>query len=181
MIAFRWLGIDPGLNGGIAVLDWSGLSPGLVDAIDIPIIGEGAKKRVNVLAVLDFLDKLKPNHGFIERAQAMPEQGASSGFIYGRAVGALETCICASKIPLTIIEASKWKRYFNLPGGGHGKEASRQMALQLFPGASEHLRLKKHHQRAEAMLIALYGYKKQMNALTPFTNVMETSSGNAQS
>jgi hypothetical protein len=33
----------------------------------------------------------------IERAQAMPKQGASSGFKYGRAVGALEgviTCCC---------------------------------------------------------------------------------------
>jgi hypothetical protein len=41
----------------------------------------------------------KPQHAYIERAQAMPKQGASSGFKYGRAVGAIEATLACCEIP----------------------------------------------------------------------------------
>jgi crossover junction endodeoxyribonuclease RuvC len=37
------------------------------------------------------------------------------------------------------------------------KEAARALALRLFPACAEHFRLKKHHGRAEAALIAKFG------------------------
>jgi len=91
----------------------------------------------------------------IERAQAMPKQGASSGFKYGRAVGAIEAVVACCAIPLTIVEPSIWKKLHALRGGD--KEAGRQRALQLFPTAHELLARKRDHGRAEAALIALAG------------------------
>lgn len=153
----RVLGIDPGLNGGAAVLE---VEPGcalrIVSAIDVPTHGEKAKKRVDVSAFYRWVNEMAPNHAFIERAQAMPDQGASSGFAYGRAVGALEACVSCAGVPLQIVEASVWKRLAGLPGGPAGKEASRQRAIQLFPRA-EGFERKKDHQRAEAVLIARHG------------------------
>jgi crossover junction endodeoxyribonuclease RuvC len=148
------LGIDPGIRGGLAIITVNGGAPLLVDAIDIPVTGVGAKERVDILAIRDWVAQHAPQHGVIERAQAMPKQGASSGFKYGRAVGAIEAAITLCEIPLTIVEPSLWKKFHGLRGGD--KESGRQRALQLFPHAHALLARKKDHGRAEAALIALY-------------------------
>jgi crossover junction endodeoxyribonuclease RuvC len=155
------LGLDPGVHGGLAIvaIDTNGAAPRLVDAIDIPVAGVGAKERVDVLAIRDWIAQHAPQHALIERAQAMPKQGASSGFKYGRAVGAIEAVIACCAIPLTIIEPAMWKKFHALHGGD--KEASRQRALQLFPAAHSLLARKKDHGRAEAALIALAGSKSE--------------------
>jgi crossover junction endodeoxyribonuclease RuvC len=150
----RILGVDPGIRGCLAIVAIDdGAAPQLVDAIDIPIAGTGAKERVDTLAVRSWLVTHQPQHALIERAQAMPKQGASSGFKYGRACGALEAIIAASEIPMTIVEPSLWKKLHRLHGGD--KEGARQRALQLFPAAHAMLARKKDHGRAEAALIAL--------------------------
>lgn len=150
------LGIDCGLEGGIAALlirEDGGCS---VEAISVPTLGEKAKRRVDVGETVRFIKRVAPMHAFIERSQAMPKQGSSSGFIYGRAVGALEACVGVLLIPHTIIEASVWKRTLGLVKAG--KEDSRLRALQLFPGTKAFER-KKDHNRAEAALIAWYGWR----------------------
>jgi crossover junction endodeoxyribonuclease RuvC len=156
------LGIDPGLSGGLALVE-HGARLLLVDVIDVPTSGEKAKRRVDIAATLRFMQKVKIDHAVIERAQAMPDQGASSGFNYGRAVGALEACVQGMQIPLTIIEASAWKKAHGLIG--RDKEDSRQRALQLFPSSAAKLARKLDHNRAESALIAWYG----LNLLRPIT------------
>jgi Holliday junction resolvasome RuvABC endonuclease subunit len=148
------LGVDPGVHGGLAIVASNdGVAPRLIDAIDIPVTGVGAKERVDVLAVRTWIMQHQPQHAVIERAQAMPKQGASSGFKYGRAVGALEAAIACCEIPITIVEPAMWKRAQRLRGSD--KEGARQRALQLFPAAHERFARKRDHQRAEAALIAL--------------------------
>jgi crossover junction endodeoxyribonuclease RuvC len=150
------LGVDPGIRGGLAVvLVDSGHGAQLLDAIDIPTVGTGAKERVDVIALRTWVLLHRPDHCLIERAQAMPKQGASSGFKYGRAVGALEAVIAGCEVPLTIIEPTAWKKYHTLRGGD--KETSRQRALQLFPAAHALLARKMDHGRGEAALMAVYG------------------------
>jgi len=152
----RVLGVDPGISGGLAVVEITdGGAPVLVECIDIPAIGSGAKERVDVAAIRNFVDRHAPIRALIERAQAMPKQGASSGFKYGRAVGAIEATIALCSIPVEIVEPTAWKRFWKLPG--KDKEGARQKALQLFPTAHAALARKKDHGRAEASLIALYG------------------------
>jgi Holliday junction resolvasome RuvABC endonuclease subunit len=122
------LGVDPGIHGGLAIVTIDdGAVPQLLDAIDIPVVGVKAKERVDVLAIRTWLRDHRPNHALIERAQAMPRQGASSGFKYGRAVGAIEAAIVICEIPMTIVEPTAWKKFHGLRGGD--KEAGRQRAL----------------------------------------------------
>ena len=148
------LGVDPGIHGGLVIVEIiDGAAPQLVDAIDIPVTGIGAKERVDAAGLCAFIVKHAPQHAFIERAQAMPKQGASSGFKYGRATGAIEAIITCCDVPLTIVEPSTWKKFHGLRGGE--KEASRQRALMLFPAAHKLLARRKDHGRAEAALIAL--------------------------
>jgi crossover junction endodeoxyribonuclease RuvC len=148
------LGVDPGIHGGLAIVDIvDGATPQIIAIIDIPVTGVGAKERVDGLAIRTWIQTHQPDHAVIERAQAMPKQGASSGFKYGRAVGAIETAIACCEIPMTIAEPSVWKKFHGLRGGE--KESSRQRALQLFPTAHAMLARKKDHGRAEAALIAV--------------------------
>jgi crossover junction endodeoxyribonuclease RuvC len=150
------LGIDPGVRGGLAVITIATTTMvTLIDAIDIPTVGIKAKERVDVQAIRTWIMAHRPQHAFIERAQAMPKQGASSGFKYGRATGAIEAVITCCEVPLTIVEPSVWKKFHHLHGGD--KEGARQRALQLFPTAHAALARKRDHGRAEAALIALYG------------------------
>jgi crossover junction endodeoxyribonuclease RuvC len=152
------LGVDPGVRGGLAIVAINdGAAPQLIDAIDIPVTGVGAKERVDVLAIRAWVTAHQPQHASIERAQAMPKQGASSGFKYGRAVGAIEAVLACCEIPMTIIEPTTWKKFHQLRGSD--KEAGRQRALQLFPSAHTLLARKKDHGRGEAALIALTGMR----------------------
>lgn len=150
------LGVDPGLTGGLAVIQ-SGPRPTILGAYEIPTVGEKAKRRVSVHDVLQILRSWPQgiDHAFIERAQAMPDQGSSSGFAYGRAVGALEAAVEAFLIPITIIEPTAWKKASNLAKAD--KEASRQRAIQLFPDSAGFFPRKKDHGLAEAALIARAG------------------------
>jgi hypothetical protein len=51
--AVNILVVDSGIHAGLAIvlITATGAAPQLVDAIDIPIIGVGAKERVDVLAL----------------------------------------------------------------------------------------------------------------------------------
>ena len=150
------LGVDPGVHGGLAILEiMDGAAPQLLEAIDIPTVGAKAKERVDVLALRTWVMARQPQHAFVERAQAMPRQGSSSGFKYGRATGAIEAVIACCEVATTIIEPAVWKKAHHLRGGD--KEGARQPALQLFPSAHALLARKRDHNKGEAALVALYG------------------------
>ena len=152
----RVLGVDPGLSGGLAVVERTLThGPYLVGAISLQTTGEGAKKRIDVAWAIKWIRSYGCDIAAIERAQAMPDQGASSGFNYGRAVGALEAIIEGLLIPSRLVEASAWKRYHGLLHTK--KEDSRQRALKLFPEQARYFERKLDHNRAEAALIAYYG------------------------
>ena len=149
----RYLGIDPGLAGALAIVEPINGVPVLIDAIDMPSTGTGAKARVDIIAAAQWIAKHAPSTAYVERAQAYPGQGASSGFSYGRAVGAIEAVVALCSIPLILVEASAWKKQLRLPG--KDKEAARQKALQLFPAQHVLLARKRDHGRAEAALLVV--------------------------
>jgi hypothetical protein len=149
----KYLGVDPGLSGALAIVETINGLPTLVDAIDMPATGTGAKARVDIIADAEWIAKHAPSMAYVERAQAFPGQGASSGFSYGRTVGSIEAVIALCQIPMQLVEASRWKQRLRLPG--KDKEAARQKALMLFPAQHALLALKRHHGRAEAALIVV--------------------------
>ena len=51
----RYLGVDCGLSGALAVIETVNGLPTFVDVIDMPIMGSGAKTRVDVLAAVDWI------------------------------------------------------------------------------------------------------------------------------
>jgi hypothetical protein len=93
-------------------------------------------------------------HVYIEESQPMPNQGSRSMFTIGLGYGLWIGLLTTLQLPYTPIRPGIWKRSLAL---GKDKEASRLRAMQLYPGAD--LRLKKHHGRAEALLLASYGLR----------------------
>jgi crossover junction endodeoxyribonuclease RuvC len=173
----RIVGVDPGLSGACALLEIANGDTTLVEVIDAPIIGSGAKQSVDVILLQEWLQRHGPHHAFLERAQAMPRQGASSGFKYGRVVGAIEATLMLCAVPLIIVEPSKWKRHFHLQGAD--KEGARGLVIRLHPERHHAFARKMDHGRAEAVLIALYGAQAVLrikpDVETP--TAMETSHG----
>lgn len=147
------IGIDPGLQGAIAVLH----DGRFVDVIDMPTIGRGKKGRLttNGDRVAEYIRGHTADingayvHAAIEQAQVMPGQGGSSGFNYGTSFGVLLGVIATLRIPRTMVMPAKWKRDFGL---NSDKEASRGLAAERFPDAP--LARKRDHGRAEAILLA---------------------------
>lgn len=149
------IGADPGISGAIALLKDGKLSR----VSDIPIWVPTGKKRTVDSVMLAYDIAPYANYIFLERAQAMPKQGVSSSFEYGRAFGILEATLrnTAPDAVLMYVSPSKWKRKLGLIGTE--KTASIDMCRRLFPNKSDEFKLKKHHNKAEAALIAYYGAK----------------------
>jgi crossover junction endodeoxyribonuclease RuvC len=55
------------------------------------------------------LEEYKPNLVVIESVHAMPKQGVSSTFTFGRSFGRIETIVEMLRIPHELITPQKWK------------------------------------------------------------------------
>jgi hypothetical protein len=149
------LGIDPGLDGGVALWDGETLV-----AFEIPTLKARSRGREMDLAMIaDTLDLLCPDidHAFIERVSSRPNEGSASSFKFGVVTGELRGLLTGRRIPITRPTPSQWKSKM---GVGASKDASMAMASELFPS---HVALfygpqgGKRDGVAEAALIAWYG------------------------
>ena len=97
-------------------------------------------------------------HAYLERAQAMPKQGVTSMFNYGKGFGLWLGLLIGIGIPYTLVSPRRWKAVM-LSDMGKDKGASILRAKQLFPQCASQLQLVKDHNKAEALLIAAYGQR----------------------
>ena len=93
----------------------------------------------------------------LEAVGARPGQGVSSVFSFGHSFGTISGVLAALKVPMELITPGRWKKAFQLVGTE--KEASRALAIQLYPQAAEWLARKKDHGRAEALWLARFGWQ----------------------
>ena len=151
-------GIDPGLSGAVAVLAPEGT---LVALTDIPTLtistSRGGRQEYDVPGMTALVARHGDQglHAILEESQAMPGQGVRSMFTVGLGFGLWLGILAALGIPYTRVRPADWKRALGLVG--KDKEQARLRAMQLFPRAE--LRLKKHHGRAEALLLAWHGWQ----------------------
>lgn len=145
------LAIDPGLNNGIAVLD---CERRLLLATEIPMIGEGANRRLNMTSFAGIILQFRIEHAVIEDVAAMPKQGVASMFRFGRAAGAIEGALAALKMPTTFVRPAIWKR--DIGAKAKRDEDIRALAIQTWPDQAHRFARKRDHNRAEAALIGLW-------------------------
>lgn len=157
-----FVGIDPGLSGAIAAVTSSGHAA--VWDMQTILKGTGSvKSEVNAAALYTQLCKItKPSDllvgepvevvvAALERVNSMPGQAASSTFSLGDSFGVARACLACAAIPTTYVTPQTWKKHFGL---SKEKEEARALAIKRYPTVELHL--KKHIDRAEALLIATY-------------------------
>jgi crossover junction endodeoxyribonuclease RuvC len=146
------LGIDPGLAGAVAVVDPAGALVAVHDTPTLTLhVARGTRHDYDVPGMCALLAPYAGAglHVVIEASQAMPGQGVRSTFSTGYGYGLWVGILAAMQVLYTPVRPAVWKQAFSL---GKNKEQARLRAQQLFPDAD--LRLRKHHGRAEALLLA---------------------------
>lgn len=154
-----YLGIDPGNTGAVAVLDSAGK---LIDVIDMPL--RVVSKTATVKKLPDPQGLLEALEGYaqlscsahIEYVSSAPGQGVATMFAFGRGLGVVEGVLAALRVPVQYVTPQRWKWHHRL--SHQGKNESVETARKTIPESADVLTLKKHHGRAEAILIAKYGY-----------------------
>lgn len=155
-------GIDVGLSGAIVILDTEG-SFVVSDMPTHALVRGGKNKREVDAHRLKQTLGWKIDHAFVEQVNAMPGQGVSSVFAFGKAYGVIIGVLATLEIPMTFVAPMKWKKALQVPAS---KDGARARASQLLPQAASQWPLVKHDGRAEAALIALWG-ACQLNAAIP--------------
>lgn len=149
-----FIGIDPGVNGAIGVVDIDGK---FIEVIDMPIELRGKKKQVCPAELARFLAYYTMDSHVeilaIEQVGAMPKQGVTSSFNFGMSYGIARGVASLLGCPVRLFRPQLWKKHHSLLGCA--KDESRTRALDIF-GQLPELRRKKDADRAEALLIALY-------------------------
>lgn len=140
-----YIGIDPGINGGIAVIRDS----------DAVAYSYTSSKLINILRdVKETNESLKV---FVEEVHSMPAQGVASTFTFGKGFGIILGILEAYEVPYDLVKPQTWKKFM---GVTHDKQTSIRKAQKLFPDvsllATPRCRVL-HDGMAEALLIAYYG------------------------
>ncbi|TVU01327.1 hypothetical protein EJB05_53235, partial [Eragrostis curvula] len=154
------IGVDPDTCGAIAVLSPDGSSQVFDNPFVRMVVSNVIRKRLDTKSIIQLLRSLDAPPGttaYIEKSCPFPTDGKlgwwSTGFSYGLWIASL----VSSGFSVVPVASQTWKAYFGLSRSESPKDDSRQAASILFPDKATSLKLKKHHGRAEALLLAAYG------------------------
>jgi crossover junction endodeoxyribonuclease RuvC len=156
----RYCGVDPGLGGAVAFIRPDAAHPAnRLTVFDTPLVGG----EFDGVAFAKMLAERLPDLVAIEHAFSRPGQGLSSTFKFGKTFGQALGVIQAIGVPYELVSPSVWKRHFKISPSSE-KDVSRLVCKRLYPAAD--IPLKKHHGRADAILIARYAWDKRATMQT---------------
>jgi len=166
-------GVDPGKVGAFAFYD--PYKNKIIKVIDMPTLNTSKvkgkiKTTISWPTLAEQLRSIDDHYGnddirvYLELVHAMPKQGVSSSFVFGRGFGGVEALVAAFQWSLYYVTSPVWKRHFGL---GPDKEAARAKASQILPSDTPlwtprrgEVNKAQCEGRAEAALIAVYGSKQ---------------------
>jgi crossover junction endodeoxyribonuclease RuvC len=119
----------------------------------------GSANRVNASAlaaiIRPYLYLDNPLHAYVELVSSMPGQGVASMFSFGHSAGVIQGVLGAFEISVVMVTPQSWKKRAGLVG--KDKDASRTLAIQMWPYWRELDKKGVGQAYADAALIALYG------------------------
>jgi hypothetical protein len=155
------MGIDPGLTGAACVLDRN--SGKIIELYDLPTYTTETKarksgefKHLDVHKLSKWVDMYADACAVcvLEDPGAMPKQGLSSTFRFGKTCGEIHGVLAGHYVMTIPVKPSAWKAFYGLSSN---KDSAKQLADEIFPSNSALWSLKKFHDRAEAAILAFYG------------------------
>lgn len=126
----NFLGIDPGLNGGVALLSHDGRVLSLAPTPRVLLASAARRKKrqgkklkvaerttYDVPLMLKLLLVVAPTvrRARLERLAAVPAMGAVGNFGYGRGYGLWEALLTASSVSFSVVASNVWKPALGLP------------------------------------------------------------------
>ena len=151
-----FIGVDPGLNGAIAVLDKDGLR-----VFDMPVARseKSGRRELDIPGLARLFNEvcfLRDTFCVVEQQQAMTKQGVVSMFTLGVGYGAILAMAHSTCRQTMVVRPQTWKAAFAQYGVSADKAASVDCAERLFEDSSTFrgARGGAKDGRAEAALIA---------------------------
>lgn len=181
-----YIGIDPGISGACCVIGKDRAIAFIDTPIVTMKVGKSMKNSLDASACADIIANIMIEsngecYAIIEKVQAMPgkphnkmgalienleqrSMGATSAFNFGKGFGIWLGILAAFKMPFEQVHPATWKRQLmqgmntdaDAPNSAR-KNAARIRAIELYPRVAKQLNLKKHHGRADALLLAEFG------------------------
>jgi hypothetical protein len=138
-------GIDPGASGAMAIVREDEAEISFVDYDkDLRSLAWNALQLPIAMAVL-------------EKVHAMPKQGVTSMFNFGKNLGHWEMLLASNRIPYMEITPQRWRKlYDSAVPPKPSKNDLRLYTLRRWPQAAESLKRVKDDGRAEALLMAVF-------------------------
>jgi crossover junction endodeoxyribonuclease RuvC len=165
-----FIGVDPGLSGGVGLINERS---NLMSVQDTPTIlvkksNGGNKNTYVVTQMVALLEAMKASGDIacaaIEYQASRPGQGAPATFSQGYGYGLWIGVLASLRIPYEIVMPQAWKKGMGIPPKSD-KSASIIKALQLFPHAPlTTQRGRELDGRAEALLMAEHLRRKMVKA-----------------
>ena len=160
-----YLGIDPGVNGGIALIDsevptkFLRLTTWSMPEADLDLY------EIITACYAAAVSTRRSIHACLEKVSSSPQMGVVSAFTFGKGFGRLGYALAAANIPYDLVTPQKWQSELGIPKCGQTesqpdfKERLRQTAQRLHPRYhlwSEPRSLGKQRAISDAILIATY-------------------------
>jgi len=146
-----YLGVDPGASGALV---------GIVPALELQFCA--TFKELTERDIYDAFAILPRQHvettmsnprivAVLEQVNAMPKQGVTSMFKFGRHFGMLEMALVACKIKYRLERPARWQQVLGCRTKGD-KTITKKKAQQLYPNTPFRIT----HANADALLLAEY-------------------------
>lgn len=144
------IGIDPGKNGGIALMN------------DAYVVVSVVKMPETCVDLRDTIEDFKLQGAdvcYIEQVHSMPRDGSKSAFSFGQNFGRLQQVLADCRLRTIEVTPSVWQKYFGLTrkkdDTADHKKIIKARAQQLFPST------KVTNYNQDALMIAYYGLVKE--------------------
>lgn len=141
-----YIGIDPGLRGGIAIIGEETMT------FPMPIDDDGEISETELRDIIMYTNKGIDKIIIVEKVHSMPRQGVKSMFTFGHGCGKIKATIKLLGLPYRYVHPQVWQKKV-CPGYGNPKLRVLISAKQLFPNVD----FKNHGGMIDALLIAEYG------------------------
>ena len=162
----RYVGIDPGKEGALALVDVE--FPGTAQIRDTPTLQAkgGTKRTYDEVAMARVLRELSAGSErgivlvVIEKVHSMPAQGVSTTFALGMGYGIWLGIIATLELPHVRVDPRTWKKLVLVDVDKEDDAAVAAAAGRAYPTAAGDLRTPRGRVldgRADALLLAHYG------------------------
>jgi crossover junction endodeoxyribonuclease RuvC len=159
----RVIGIDPGKDGAVVVLDGSNVLSAKLTA-DLLLAVKAGKAPDYAPGMMwahltEVVSQHRPELAVLELPGGRPGEGAGSARVTGVGWGLWRMALAAAGVPTIVPASAKWTRTVLQDAPGEGKARAVHVALSRVPGLNltPGRRKKPHDGLADACCLALYG------------------------